>query len=110
MHLCRCSDIISYKKKEHKSLETSLQSRMTNGDRSMMMRPLICNGLTCPDVILLARLFTPVGVSLTFNLHDALALNSRSKYNGSRRTTCYAVYLGFFGPSSASQFIYAKVL
>lgn len=75
----------------------------------MMMRPLICNGLTCPDVILLARLFTPVGVSLTFNLNDALALNSQSKDNGSRHTVRYVVYLVFFGPRAASQFTYAKV-
>lgn len=69
------------------SLKTSLQNRMTNGNRSMRMmrkgrrrrrrsrRPLVCNGLTCPDIISSPRLFTPVGVYLALDVIAALALN-----------------------------------
>lgn len=91
--------------REHQTLRASLQNRMTNRDGSMMMRPLICNGLTCPDVILSARLFTPAGVPLTLNLNDALALNSQSKYNGSRqhRALCCV------SRSGASRLTYARV-
>lgn len=60
-------------------------------EAASMMKPLIRNGLTCPNVISSARLLALVVISLTFNLNDVLALRSRSRYNGLHRIIYYGI-------------------
>lgn len=68
-----------------------------------MMKPLIRNGLTCPNVISSARLLALVGVSLTFNLNDVLALRSRSRYNGLHHIIYYRIRLAMRRPVDCKQ-------
>lgn len=68
-----------------------------------MMKPLIRNGLTCPNVISSARLLALVAVSLTFNLNDVLAQRSRSRYNGLHHIIYYGIRLAMRCPAGCKQ-------
>lgn len=72
-------------------------------EAASMMKPLIRNGLTCPNVISSAHLLVLVAVSLTFNLNDVLALGSRSRYNGLHHIIYYGIRLAMCCPVDCKQ-------
>lgn len=97
MNLCRAWCVFNYKDSK-KSLSKHIYNTGWLMEAASMMKPLIRNGLTCPNVISSARLLALVAVSLTFNLNDVLALRSRSRYNGLHHIIYYGIRLAMCCP------------